>query len=41
MAIAGRNRILQGYGIDIGGEMPAGSTIAKDYSNWGKLNVGK
>lgn len=41
MAISGRNRILQGYGIDFGEQEPTGSAVARDYSKWGKLNVGK
>jgi len=41
MAIEGRNRILQGYGIDIGEAQPTGAAVARDYSKWGKLNVGK
>jgi hypothetical protein len=41
MAIQGRNRILQGYGIDIGDAQPTGAAIAKDYSKWGQLNVGR
>jgi hypothetical protein len=41
MAIEGRNRILQGYGIDIGDTQPIGSSVSRDYSKWGQLNVGK
>lgn len=41
MAISGRNRILQAYGIDFGEQEPTGSIVARDYSKWGKLNVGK
>jgi hypothetical protein len=41
MAIQGRNRILQGYGIDSGDTQPVGAAVAKDYSKWGQLNVGR
>jgi len=41
LAISGRNRILKGYGLDFGEQEPVGSSVAKDYSKWGKLNVGK
>lgn len=41
MAIQGRNRILKAYGLDFGEQEPTGAAIAKDYSKWGKLNVGK